>query len=64
MRICSYKAYGCDSDEDSNGFKTCSYCADDDTLCVNPKVIECPTDNLLKESKREDEQRKDFNLNN
>lgn len=64
MRICSYKAYGCDSDEDANGFKTCSYCPEDDELCSNPKVIECPTDNLLKESKREEEQRKEFNLNN
>ena len=64
MRICSYKAYGCDSDEDENGFKTCSYCADDDTLCSDPKVIECPTDNLLRQSKKDEEKRRELNLDN
>ncbi len=64
LRICTYKAYGCDSDEDENGFKTCSFCADDDALCNDPKVIECPTDNLLKETERDEKTRRDLNLNN
>ena len=64
MRICSYKAYGCDGDDDGDGFKTCSYCTDDDTLCNNPKIIECPTDNLIRENEKDEKTRRDLNLNN
>jgi hypothetical protein len=41
MRICTNFAYGCDNDEDGDGFKTCSYCKDDD--CIEITMIECPT---------------------
>lgn len=61
MRICNYFAYGCDNDEDEDGFKTCSYCKDDE--CIDIVTIECPTDALLEKSKLDNEKRENLTIN-
>jgi len=62
MNICQNSAYGCDNDEDKNDFKTCSYCADD--VCQKINTIECPTQELIEKTKKENEERKQRNLDN
>ena len=61
MRICTNLAYGCDSDEDEDGFKTCSYCKDND--CIDIVTIECPTDELIEKTQKDKENRSNLNLN-
>jgi hypothetical protein len=63
MTICKNSAYGCDNDEDGDGFKTCSYCKDG-TECNDIITIECPTDKLIEKENKNKETRKKFGLNN
>ena len=63
MRICKNAAYGCDTDEDGDGFKTCSYCKDG-VECNDIVTIECPTDKLLDEENKNKENREKVGLEN
>ena len=61
MRICNYFAYGCDNDEDEDGFKTCSYCKDDE--CIDIVTIECPTESLQEKSIEDNKKRDNLTIN-
>lgn len=61
MRICKNIVYGCDNDEDEDGFKTCSYCKDGEE-CNDIVTIECPTDELLKQESKSKNQREKIGL--
>ena len=61
MRICNNFAYGCDNDEDEDGFKTCSYCKDDE--CINIVTIECPTIETQEKSISDKEKRDNLTIN-